>query len=179
MAGKYDRAKPNQETSCSSLSSSSQITETQKRGKVKSEEAEANGKGNVVPRTYTLNGSRQESVSTVTPTIERRRDGFDSSRMWQDVMTAGLNDIGRLHQIKKFVKDNLFPHVKFFVSEHELAWSVAPKSISSFVVKGLHISNDLDVCREWWNNNCGLIVKELNRKRSDVVSGMRRIFLCK
>ena len=120
MAGKYDRAKPNQETSCSSLLSSSQITESKKRGKVKSEEAEANEKGNVVPRKYTLTGSRQESVSTVTPAIERRRDGFDSSRMWQDVMTAGLNDIGRLHQIKKFVKDNLFPHVKFFVSEHEL-----------------------------------------------------------
>lgn len=140
--------------------------------------------GMVKPRTYIRlpNGTLQahsnhansgDTVSTVT------KDTGGADNTWQQVVATGLGEAGRTHQIKKFVKESLFSHLKFFVQEEELIWSVGPGSISQFVVNGLHVSDDMEKSRIWWHNNHGTVLRELNRKRSDVVAGIKKAFLCK
>lgn len=106
-------------------------------------------------------------------------NGGSATGMWACVVKDGLNVAGQGHQIKKFVKETLFRHVKFFVNHEEVMWSADPASVCQFVVKGLHVGEDAEVCRKWWHVHSHRVVQELNRKRSDVVAGMKKVFIGK
>jgi hypothetical protein len=128
--------------------------------------------GGLKPRGTSNNGEKEDTRSVPNEVVS-------SNEKWKEYVTSGLGETGRTHQIKKFVKESLFAHAKFFVQEEELIWSIVPGSIAQYVVQGLHVSDDMETCRLWWHNNNGIVLKELNRKRSDVIAGVKKVFLGK
>jgi hypothetical protein len=143
------------------------------------EEASSDGSGNPVPRQYSISG-RMIPTTIVSSNGQQENGSQEPQRRdWSQMLSAGINEAGRLHQIKKFVRESLFPHLKFFVNEDELMWSIEKQSIAQFVVQGLHIPGNEEVRRKWWHNHSSIVLRELNRRRSDVVSMMKKMFMSK
>ena len=143
------------------------------------EEASSDGSGNPVPRQYSTSG-RMIPTTIVSSNGQQENGSQEPQRRdWSQMLSAGINEAGRLHQIKKFVRESLFPHLKFFVNEDELMWSIEKQSIAQFVVQGLHIPGNEEVRRKWWHNHSSIVLRELNRRRSDVVSMMKKMFMSK
>jgi hypothetical protein len=134
------------------------------------ETAQLDAEGASVPRGFNMGGQTPPCMQVVSP------QGATTNHNSIGLKEAGLSKQGRKHQIKKFVKETLFPHMKFFVNEDELIWNPSMNSPCQFVVQGLKVSNDSEECRHWWHKHHSLVVKELNRKRSDVVAGMKKVF---
>jgi len=132
-----------------------------------------------VGRDFDIGGTTTPTRSIVSSKATASSRTSTATEQWVGLQEAGLNDQGRQHQIKKFVKETLFPHIKFFVNDEELIWNPTVNSPCQFVVTGLNVSNDPEECRHWWHKHHCLILKEVNRKRSDVVAGIKKIFLGK
>jgi hypothetical protein len=132
-----------------------------------------------VGRNFDMGGTTTPTRPIVSPKAIVSVRNTTATEQWVGLQEAGLNEQGRQHQIKKFVKETLFPHIKFFVNEEELIWNPTVNSPCQFVVTGLNVSNDPEECRHWWHKHHSLILKEVNRKRSDVVAGIKKIFLGK
>jgi hypothetical protein len=145
------------------------------------ETAEEDENGEPVKRAYTFSGApigRQAGApSGQSSATASSVTAVSANSTWSRVTENGLNAAGKLHIIKKFVKEMLFPHVKFVTGKQQMRWETAPGSIAQFVMKGLNIPGDAEMQRDWWENHSELISKELNRKRSDVVAGLKKVFL--
>jgi hypothetical protein len=165
-----------------------------KRKDVMVESAREDENGDPTKRSFSLNGTiiapprggsngligPQESGSSGNSTATASSlTAVSANSSWSLAREAGMNDGGRLHMIKKFVKDQLFPHVKFVTGKTQMRWETAPGSIAQFVLKGLNVMGEQEYKRDWWENYRDMISKELNRKRSDVVSGIKKVFLGK
>ena len=66
---------------------------------------------------------------------------------------------------------------KFFTKKNQLMWTTNPGSICQFVCHGMHLKPQFK--EKWWHLNQGGVMKELNRKRSDVASAMKKAFMGK
>jgi len=91
-------------------------------------------------------------------------------------MTLGTNDIGKIHEIKNFVRLGLFPKWKFFINKEQMKWSKESNSIAQFVVKGGNVAPNRDGCRNLWHDNKNMILKEINRKKNHGISQMEEKF---
>ena len=134
-------------------------------------------------RQYTMQGLVVETPSVTHLANEATQNEEDNivspvsaSHTWKTVVNASLNEIGTLHQIKRFVKDTLFPHIKFLTHKSELYWNTKPQSIAQFVVRGLNVEGHEETKRTWWENHNHIVLRELNRKRSDVVAALKKAF---
>ena len=85
-------------------------------------------------------------ANTETGTIVNEEETIVSStsasQTWKTVVKESLNEIGMLHQLKHFVKDTSFPHVKFLTHKSELFGDTKPQSIAQFVVRGLNVDGN-------------------------------------
>jgi hypothetical protein len=87
------------------------------------------------------------------------------------------DEVNRQKALKEYVRQNLFPGWKFFTSAKQLHFN---NNSGSIVVK---ICNDLNVSpksrQTWWELNKGVILENLNRKRSDVAAYLKKQFIGK
>jgi len=85
--------------------------------------------------------------------------------------------LSQVHELRKFVKDKLFPRWKFFTHRSQLMWTSTPNSICHYVCEHMHLRPEYK--ERWWHHHQEDVMKELNRKRSDVCSAMKKVFLGK
>ena len=132
-----------------------------------------------------LGGSR---VDHPTDTVLVPQDGggdmsvvsqsvMGSDEAWYFSKKANEARISKTHELRKFVKKELFPKWKFFTNKSQLMWTTNPKSICQFVCKSMHLRPQFK--EKWWHLNQDCVMKELNRKRSDVASAMKKSFIGK
>jgi hypothetical protein len=97
--------------------------------------------------------------------------------MWYNAKDKKDAKKGKKHELKKFVRSSLFPRWKFFTKKKQLVWEDGPDTICGLVCDGMHVKPAFQ--ERWWHNNQDIMMRELNRKRSDVVGSMKRVFMGK
>jgi hypothetical protein len=95
----------------------------------------------------------------------------------RDTRDLKKEEKNRKDALQEYVRHDLFPRWKFFTNKKQMIFSDKKGGI---VVK---ICSDLSVRKEqrqvWWDSNSKAISDSLNRKRSDVTSYMKTIFIGK
>ena len=79
--------------------------------------------------------------------------------------------------IALYVKDHFFSKCKFIRDPSEMEYSLEQQSICQTVCKGCNIP--LERQQEWWQFAKKVVEHNLNKKRADVNSTMKRIFIGK
>ena len=85
--------------------------------------------------------------------------------------------LSQAHELSKFAKERLFPRWKFFTNRSQLMWTQTPNSICHYVCTSMNVRPEYR--ERWWHHHQENVMKELNRKRSDVSSAMKKVFLSK
>jgi hypothetical protein len=76
-----------------------------------------------------------------------------------------------------YVRHDLFPKWKFFMSRHQLVFSTIPDSICFQICKGMGVYDSFAL--KWWDEYQEKILETLNSKRADVTACIKRTFLSK
>jgi hypothetical protein len=74
-----------------------------------------------------------------------------------------------------YVRHDLFPKWKFFMSRHQLVFSLATDSICVQICNGMGVYEHF--ASKWWEEYHDKILETLNSKRADVTACIKRAFL--
>jgi len=143
-------------------------------------EAEVDEDGMPEARRFKINGkpksvSSQDTMSTMDASRNKKSEE-NANEKWAKARSYGTNEIGKIIEIQKFIRLGLFPKLKFFVNKEQMNWSEEGNSMAQFVVRGLNVAPNMEGCRNWWHDNSDMILKEVNRKRNDVISQVQQKF---
>ena len=97
----------------------------------------------------------------------------EADEAWFFAKKANEARQSEVHELRKFVKKELFPKWKCFTNKTQLMWTIKPESICQFVCSSMNLKPAFK--ERWWHLNQDNVTKELNRKRSDVASAMKRL----
>ena len=114
--------------------------------------------------------NRTPSVSTGDST---------SAEMYETLRKKGrMGNDNMLHQdLVRYVRCDLFPKLKFFMDNRQLHFSTAEDSLCYQIYSELGFG--AVEAAVWWEKYKNKIVKQLNSKRADVTSAMKRLFMSK
>jgi hypothetical protein len=135
------------------------------------------------PQFFQMNGVAAKVVAarTVSPVeasltaLTTNVGGADAS--WYVSMESGEAEKGKLHELQKFIRKDFFPYWKFFTNKSQVMWCPGADSVSQYVCQKMNVKTEYK--ERWWHLNQDDLCKELNRKRSDTVGAMKRVFMGK
>ena len=131
---------------------------------------EASSSNAEVPSNIELEGSGNVSMET---SENPSREWFEKCRK-NGLMT---NDKWMSLDLDRYVRNDLFPTLKFFMDKKQLNYTTDETSICWQICTEMELKKDR--AEVWWNNFKGRIVKILNAKRNDVISAIKRNFMSK
>jgi hypothetical protein len=149
-----------------------------------------------VSRPVIFNSQREELDDTLTPPLlsnkKSKVTGHQEKLLESDLPSCALlskaaakwnlaqteldQDRDRMErEIEQFVKNTLFRRLKFISNSQEMIWSLEKRSICQYSCDQLNIRTD-DRFRFWseWSRRIEL---SLNRRRSDVNTGIKKDFI--
>jgi hypothetical protein len=136
-----------------------------------------------VPQFFQMNGVPAKTVAQRTvspleatiPALTTNVGGADAS--WYVSVESGEAEKGKLHELQKFIRKDFFPYWKFFTNKSQVMWCPEADSVSQYVCQKMNVKPEYK--ERWWHLNQEDLCKELNRKRSDTVGAMKRVFMGK
>ena len=177
------------------VSTSGTRTATSTRTSIGSRHSTGSGSRIAATASTTPSRSHNSTVQAPRPTpppamVNAGRTVLDESNSVRSTLTSSqtamynhaVKDLkkeekNRKDALQEYVRHDLFPRWKFFTNKKQMIFSCKKGGIV------LKICNDLSVRKEqrqvWWDTNSKSISDSLNRKRSDVTSYMKTIFLGK
>lgn len=133
------------------------------------------GDNNNVPNTIVSNGNQVEDTQSIRSTLTNSQalSIYDHG----EELAKKKEEKSRKIALQEYIRHDLFPRWKFFTNKKQMVFSDKKGGI---VTK---ICNDLFVRKEqrhiWWDNHSKEISEGLNRKRNDVITSIKRLFLGK
>jgi hypothetical protein len=117
-----------------------------------------------------VTGARTPSVSN---------SDYTTAELYEVLRQKGrMGDDDMLHQdLVMYVRNDLFPKLKFFMHKSQLLYSAVDDTICYQICADLGLS-ETRAC-SWWEKNKQKIAKTLNSKRADVTSAIKRVFMSK
>ena len=97
--------------------------------------------------------------------------------VWSTCMTKREMEVHKNLQVKQYSREKLFPRLKMFCNPTEMQYSSDKKSLCQRICRELGVRKEFR--RQWWTHHCKDIRDELNKRRSEVTSRMRKVFICK
>ena len=88
--------------------------------------------------------------------------------------TNRLTAVGRDWLLKKCVKENVFPKIKFANVDHELAFSNDPESICRFMAEEMKVQDEN--VERWWMGAKKAVHKKLKTNRNNVIKAIKTRF---
>ena len=75
---------------------------------------------------------------------------------------------------KAFCQGHIVPTHQVLDTQEWAFWDTKPQSIAQFMVRGLNVDGNEETRQMWWENHNHIVLRELNRKWSDVVAALKR-----
>jgi hypothetical protein len=80
-------------------------------------------------------------------------------------------------QLVTYVRNELFPKLKFFMNAKQLSFSAEKDSLCYHICQGMNVNKDYAM--DWWDEFKNKILATLNSKRADVTSCIKKAFMSK
>jgi hypothetical protein len=104
---------------------------------------------------------------------------YTSSELYEIIRKKGRmgSEAMLVKDLVMFVRNDLFPKLKFFMHSRQLMFSTATDTICYQICSDLGLTEMR--ASAWWELHKNKMVKTLNSKRADVTSAIKRIFVSK
>ena len=177
--GKRSRLKPNNTIESRAVKARKHVSNSRQQSAVVADE-NSRSSGNVPSCIFNVAGQVVDVASSVsdkhTGDLSQVGDPSPTDK-WQACMTKAEREAYRNQELKHYARDKLFPRVKLISHPTQLQYSSDKQSFCQTICKELRVVKEYR--RDWWTHHCKDIRDELNKRRSEVTSRMRKIFICK
>jgi hypothetical protein len=126
-----------------------------------------------------MDGPLQMLVVTNEPTPSVGTSDVTSAELYELLRKKGrMGDDIMLHKdLVLYVRNDLFPKLKFIMDTRQLMFTTAVNSICYQICSELGFEGIK--AAEWWEKYKNKVAKTLNSKRADVTSAIKRVFISK
>jgi hypothetical protein len=118
-----------------------------------------------------------ESTPVASVTGEQ---GHESKLWFETCQRSGRmdNDEALVKDISQYVRNELFPKLKFIMSKKQLNYASNGTTLCSLICKDFGMLDDTTAVA-WWERFKGMMADVLNAKRADVTGALKRVFVRK
>jgi hypothetical protein len=115
---------------------------------------------------------QQPTASVSEPT------GDHPSKSWFEALQDNgrmTNDDALVKDLNAYVRNTLFPKLKFFMGKQQMVYSPEENTICGKICNGVGMT-DPKLAVSWWEHYKDMIADILNAKRADVTGAIKRAF---